>query len=40
MLAPGTWYDENGRALTDRVLPVVPAYTPPNRVTPENQTGR
>jgi hypothetical protein len=40
MLAPGTWYDADGEALTEPILPVVSAYTPPNRLTSESQTGR
>jgi hypothetical protein len=39
MLAPGTWY--NGRGERQRwVEPIVPAYTPPNEITSEFQTGR
>jgi hypothetical protein len=39
MLAPGTWYDSRGQRVR-RVEPVVSAYTPPNEITSEFQTGR
>jgi len=39
MLAPGTWYDEDGHALP-RPDVAVPARTPPNEITAESQSGR
>lgn len=39
MFAPGTWYDVNRQPLP-RERAVAPAYTPPNDVTSEFQTGR
>ena len=39
MMAPGTWYDSKGERLR-RPQPVVPAFSPPNEVTSESQTGR
>lgn len=39
MMAPGTWYDAKGERLRSP-KPVVPAFTPPNELTSETQTGR
>lgn len=39
MLAPGTWYDARRQRLR-WLEPILPAYTPPNEVTSEFQTGR
>jgi hypothetical protein len=39
MLAPGTWYDAHYERLRSPP-PVVPAFTPPNEITSESQTGR
>jgi hypothetical protein len=39
MMAGGTWYDSKHERLRPPVL-LVPAYTPPNQVTSELQTGR
>jgi hypothetical protein len=39
MLAPGTWYNAQNERLR-RPEPVTPAYTPPNEITSELQTGR
>ena len=39
VLAPGTWYDARHERLR-WPEPIVPAYTPPNEVTSELQTGR
>lgn len=39
MLARGTWYDAKGERVRSP-QPIVPAYTPPNEITSEFQTGR
>ena len=39
MIAPGTWYDSRGKRLR-WIEPIGPAYTPPNEITSEFQTGR
>jgi len=39
MLAPGTWYDAHHERLRTPAA-VVPAFTPPNEITSESQTGR
>ena len=39
MLAPGTWYDENGKSLPPPEV-LTPARTPPNEITAESQSGR
>jgi hypothetical protein len=39
MMASGTWYGPHQQRLR-RPEPLVPAYTPPNDVTSESQTGR
>lgn len=39
MLASGAWYDAKNQRLRP-VEPVVPAFTPPNEITSELQTGR
>ena len=39
LLAPGTWFDRQGRRLPPPDI-AVPATTPPNELTAESQTGR